>query len=104
MPFWVIRVIGVLRRFDEPHVGAVEGGVVVGVEAGPLGTHRVVSGAQVLGHLWIVDDVADLVADELGRGVVGGLVEQDVAVGADERHQAARRPSLSGKWPCAPLH
>ena len=64
----------ILVQVDEPDVRQVVGLVVVGVEARALGAERVVRRAQRLGGLGVLHDRADLVADELGQRVVGGLV------------------------------
>ena len=55
-----------LAQVDEADVGPVVGLVVAGVEAGPLGAEVVVGRAERLGDLGVVDDRADLVADEAG--------------------------------------
>ena len=82
----------VLAQVDEADVRQVEGGVVVGVEARPLGAERVVGRAQRLGRLGVVDDRADLVSDELGDDVVGRPVDQHVGEHADDREQLAGLP------------
>jgi len=55
---------------DERDVVAVEGLEVSIVQAEPLGSDRMIVGHQQLGHFRIAHDAADLVADELRRGVV----------------------------------
>ena len=75
MPVSVIVVDRVRAQVDEADVRQVEGLVVVGVEARSLGAERVVGRAQRLGGLRVVDDRADLVADELGDGLVGLVVD-----------------------------
>ena len=81
-----------LAQVDQVHVGPVERLVVAGVQAHPLGADRERARAQRLGHLGVVDDRADLVPDELGGGLVGGRVDQDVDVGADQRGQLTPVP------------
>jgi hypothetical protein len=56
---------------------------------GALGAERVVTGAQRLGGLRVVDDPADLLADELGGGLVGGRVDDAVGVGGQHPDQVA---------------
>jgi hypothetical protein len=66
---------------EESDVGEVEGGEVVGVEAGSLGAHRVVGRAQGLGCRRVVDDLANLPPAHLGhdgiRRRIDGLVGED---------------------------
>ena len=78
MPVGVIWWIGVERRSTRRTFVAVVGGVVVGVEEGALGAEGVVVGEELAAGLGVFDDLADLGADEVGGGVVGGLVGHDV--------------------------
>ena len=73
---------------------AVERGVVVGVEAEALGPDRVVRRRQRRGHDRVAHDLADLGADELGGGGVGGLVLAQVVEGRQEAEAAARPARL----------
>ena len=82
-----------LAQVDQVHVRPVERLVVAGVEARPLGAERERARRQRLGHLRVVHDRADLGPDELGRGLVGRRVDQDVDVGADQRDQIALVPA-----------
>ena len=90
MPVSVIVLIGVLAQVDEPDVGQVERLVVAGVEARPLGAERVVLRAQRLGRLGVLDDRADLVAQDLGDDVVGRLVRDLVGEHAEDARTARR--------------
>ena len=69
-------------------MGQIVGLEISGIDAQALAAEHVV-GAQQLGGGRILDDGADLVAREIGDGVVGGLLEQQVAKGAEERQSAA---------------
>ena len=66
---------------------------VAGIDAQPLAAEDIVRAEQI-GRRRILDDAADLGAGEVGDGVVGGLLEQEIAVGAEE-WQAAARPASS---------
>src|SRR5207302_1788563 len=50
-------------------------------------------GLQQLRGLGVLDDLGDLVADEIGGGVVGGLIEREIVI---DRHEgeAAALPAL----------
>ena len=61
---------------------------IAGIDAEPLAAEHVVR-TQQLGGRRILDDAADLVAREVGDGVVGGLLEQEIAEGAEEGQAAA---------------
>ena len=77
-----------LRHVDQFHVRQIVGFEIAGIDAQALAAEHVV-GTQQLGGRRILDDGADLVAREIGDGVVGGLLEQQVAIGAEERQPAA---------------
>src|SRR5581483_11816157 len=66
----------------------VVGGVVVRIDAEPLAAEHIVR-TQELGGGGILDDAADLFAREIGDGVVGALLEQEIAEGAEEGQAAA---------------
>ncbi len=78
MPVSVTVVMGVLRRVDQPHMGQVEGLVVVRVEAGTFGAVVVVLGAERLGRLGVLHDRADLGSQELAERLVGRRVQDQV--------------------------
>ena len=78
-PCGVIRSIGDFADVDERDVVAVVGLVVVDVDAEPLGAERIGVRREQLRDLGVVDDLADLRADELGGRLVRLLVEQQVA-------------------------
>jgi hypothetical protein len=78
----------VLAHIHEADVGAVEGREVIRVDAEALAPEELM-GDQSLGHLRIVDDLADLSGDELRRRIVGCLVDQQVVVGVEERDASA---------------
>ena len=63
-------------------MGKIIGLEVAGIDAQTLAAEHVVR-AQQLGRCRILDDAANLVACKLGNGVVGLLLEQKVAEGAD---------------------
>ena len=65
---------------------------IAGIDAEPLAAEYVVR-TQQFGGRRILDDAADLLAREVGDGVVGCLLEQQVAEGAEEG-QAAAFPGL----------
>ncbi len=79
---------------DETDIRSVERLEVVGVEARPLRTERVGRRAQRLGRVGIVDDRADLVADELGPQIVRGFRRAQVGELAAGCEQLALRPRL----------
>ena len=70
-----------LPQVYQRDVGPVVGGVVVGIEAGTLGTERMVVRGQRFGRLRILDDVADLLADQVGEQRVA--TEVDALVGPE---------------------
>ncbi len=76
---------------DQGDVRAVERRPIPGVDAEPLAADNVCR-RQHLGGVGVVDDLADLAADEFGRQIVGPLVEQQIAKDADKR-QAAIGPA-----------
>ena len=82
-------------------MGQVVGGVVVGVQARPLGAERVVGRAQHLGRLGIVDDLADLAADVLGNDLVGVAVGEHVGERAEDREQLAGLHAASKRARCS---
>ena len=77
---------------NQRDVGAIVGRIVVGIDADPLRADRMIVGLQQLRHLGVVDDLGDPVADEVGGGVVGRLVQRDVVIGRGEG-QAALLPA-----------
>ena len=75
------------RRSTSCDVGPVEGLVVAGVDAQPLAADHLVRG-ELVGHLGVLDDLAELVAHELGGRLVGGGVDEQVVEGAEEGQPA----------------
>src|SRR5262249_18125063 len=75
------------------HIVAVEGRVVVRINAHPLGSNRVTSRKEFGSDLWIVDDLADFRPDELGGGVIRLPAGQEIVEGT-EQGKAAALPSL----------
>ena len=73
---------------DQLDIRPVEGREIVGVDADALGADRVAVRLQQLCRGGVLDDLGDLAADEIGGGVVGGLVEQEVVVDGHEHHAA----------------
>ena len=65
---------------------------VAGIDAQPLAAQNIVR-TQQLGSLGILDDATDLASGEVGNGVVGSLLEQQVSVRSQE-WQPAPCPSL----------
>ena len=86
-PRGVISSIGDLADVDQGDVGPVEGLVVADVDAQPLAADGVL-GRQQLGDLRVAHALADLVAHELCRRLVGLLVDHQVVVGAEEPEPA----------------
>ena len=78
---------------DQRHVRTVEGGKIIGIDADAFRSDRVIVGLQQFCGVRIPDDLRDLLADEIGGGVVGGLVERQIVV---DRHEseAAAGPAL----------
>ena len=72
-----------LPQVHQGDVGPVVGGVVAGIEAGPLGTERVIVRAEGRGGLGILDRRADLLADQVGHQ--GIAVDIDTLVGPELR-------------------
>jgi len=56
---------------------------IAGIDAEPLAAEYIL-GAQPFGGRRVLDDGPDLLARELGDGIVGRLLEQEVAKGAEE--------------------
>ena len=77
----------------------VEGLPVAGVDAEPLATDDLIR-SELPSGVRVADDLVELLPYELGGGVVGVLVEQQVVERAEEREAAARPPALVL---CAPL-
>ena len=73
-----------LADVDQAHVGTVEGLPVAGVDAQPLAADDVLR-RQDLRGLRILDDLADLGPHEVGRRLVGIVVQQQVG---ERRHEA----------------
>src|SRR5580704_3216741 len=78
---------------DQGDVVAVEGGVIISVNAKAFGAQRVILGHQFFGHCGIMDDLADFGAHEIGDSVVGLSVYDQVAVCA-KQSDAATLPTL----------
>ncbi len=72
---------------DKAHVRQVVGGVVVRVQARPFRREGVIGWAQISRRLWIVDNRADLVPEELGELVVGCGIAQHIGVNVDRLEQ-----------------
>ena len=85
----VISSIGFELDVDQPHVRTVEGREIVRVDADALGADRMVVRLQQLCGLGILHDLGDLLADEIGSGVVGGLLQREVVVDRHEGEPAA---------------
>ncbi len=79
---------GRLCEVDEVHVGAVERGVVAGVDAQALAPDHL-GGREAGRDLRVVDGLGDALAHELGRRLVGVRVEEEVVVRAEEREPAS---------------
>ena len=77
-----------LLHADEPDVVAVVGLVVVRVDAHSLGGERILARTEQLGRFRVVDALADLAADELGRDLVRLRVREQVRVGRVEEEAA----------------
>ena len=73
---------------DQRHVRTIEGGKIIGIDANALRADRMIVRLQQLCGLRVLDDLRDLVADKIGGGVVGGLVEREVVVGRHEGEPA----------------
>ena len=82
---------------DQLDIRPVEGREIIRVDADALGADRVAVRLQQLCRGGILDDLGDLAADEIGGGVVGGLVEQEVVVDGHEHH-AAMLPAAPHIW------
>ena len=96
-----------LGHVDQFYMRQIVGVEVVGIDTEPLAAEYILRAQQLRGR-GILDDAADLLARELGDGVVGRLFEQQVAVGAEKGKPAAlpRRLILlaraAPRWPAAP--
>src|SRR4051794_27980823 len=75
------------------HVRPVIGLEVPRIDANALGADWMVLWREKLGGAGILDDLADLAAYEVGRGVVGLLIEDQVVERGHEG-SAAGRPAL----------
>src|SRR5207247_10923892 len=65
-------------EIDQRDVVAIERGVIVGVDAEPLGAERIALRRQGIGDGRVADDILALGAEELGGGVVGVLARQQI--------------------------
>ena len=74
---------------DQCHVRTVEGRKILGVDADAFGADRMSVRLQQLCGLGILDDLADLFADEIGGGIVGRLLEPEIVVDRHESEPAA---------------
>ena len=79
---------GVGLDVDQRDVVAVEGLEVAGIDADALGAQRVAVRREQLGHLRILDGLADPLAHEVGHRVVGLLVDHQVVERVHEIHAA----------------
>ena len=86
----------VRAKVYQRHILTVIGLVVVRINAQPLGPDRVTGGQQRLGGLRIVDGLANLVAHELGGGIVGFLAGVEIAERGQEMQTAALPAGLVG--------
>ena len=84
------RADRILAQVDQAHVRKVEGLVVVGVDARPLGAVEVVLRAERFRRLGIAHDRADLAAQELAHGLIR------LGVGADVGERPAEREEIAG--------
>jgi hypothetical protein len=83
------RVDRLRAQVDQPDVGQVEGLVVAGVQAGPLGAEVVVGGAERVRGPRVAHDRPDALAQQVGQDVVGRGVDPLVGEHAADRGQAA---------------
>ncbi len=81
-----------LVDIDERDVVAVEGVVIAGIDAHPLGAERIILRRQLLRDIGIAHDRLDLAAEEGFGRVVRLLVDQKVGIGEAEA-QAAMGPA-----------
>ena len=81
-----------LGNVDQFHMRQIVGFEIAGIDTEALAAEYIL-GTQQLGGGRILDDAADLPAGEVGDGVVGCLLEQQIAEGAEEG-QAAAFPGL----------
>src|SRR6266540_1871845 len=81
-------------QVDQGDIAAVEGGVVVGVDAQALGAQRIVPRQERLGDGGVADDRPDLGVEEIGRGIVGVLADEQVGEGRAEAEAAASPASF----------
>ena len=82
-----------LLEVDEPNVGQVERGVVVGLQAQPFRADRVARGAQRLGRGGIVDRGPDLGTQEVREVGIGRGVAHHVGVEVEHLEQFALLPT-----------
>ena len=62
------------------------------LQRGALGKEVMVLGGKQLGHLGLVHHLADLGAHELGNGLIGRLVQQDIVEGVEAHMKATFLP------------
>ena len=79
---------------DQRHVVLVEHLVVVGLQRRALGAVGITLGREQVGDGRVVHAFVDALADVLGDGVVGVLVEQNVLIAVDEQLEPAGIPPL----------
>ena len=77
-----------LGDVDKPYMRLVIGLIITGIDTQPFATEDIV-GRQQGGGRRILDSLADLAPGELGDGVVGFLLEQQIPIGAKKRQPAA---------------
>ncbi len=82
----------VTLQVHQPHMGQIERGMVVGVQAQPFGADRIAGGAQRVGRLRIVHGGANLAADEVGKVIVGRPIGHHVGVEVEHLQQFAALP------------
>ena len=91
------------RRFadvDQFNIVAVEGLIIIGVEAEPLGAERIAGGHQLLRHCRVADDAANLFLNVLGRRCIRLRIGEDIA-----EHRLHGKPAELPRLVelCAPL-
>ena len=84
----------IVAHVHQGHVVAVVGLEVVGIEADPLGADEVVVRRECVGHRRIAHDRTDLGPHELGSGVIGAPVGEQVLVEPREAGAAAMPAGL----------
>ena len=79
------RLDRVFADIDQRDVVAIEGGVIIGVDAEALGADRIIFRGERVGNCRVTDEAPYLGAEEFRRRIVGVFIGEQVRIGRRAR-------------------